>query len=325
MLCHHIAYMTKHADTPWMQAAATPVTELPELGYIGHAVFSCACHGLDEHDHGPALEVLVYRRGRQVFGVEKQRLVVEGDELVLFPPGIRHSSAHQPQARAEVYWLQIRLDLKRPFLGNRVHEPLRRQLLALARPEVRCAPAGLRDNLARLHELATCPLSPAAVSELGCRLGLFGHQLLAAPPKSARRRPSPALQRALRHMEEKVTEPLGLAEMTRIAGYAAESAFLAAFRDTLGMTPVHWFRQRKLERAAELLRDGTQSITAISLALGFCSTQHFATAFKRQHLLSPSQYRNAHIGALPQAPLKELRPLRIPTPFSCRRAGTGRR
>ena len=72
--------MSKHTDTPRMQAVATPVAALPELGYIGHAVFPRASHGLNEHDHGPALEVLVYRRGRQVFGVEKQRLVVDGDE-----------------------------------------------------------------------------------------------------------------------------------------------------------------------------------------------------------------------------------------------------
>ena len=139
ILRHHIAYMSKHTAPPRLQALASPAAAWPELGYIGHAVFPRACHGLDEHDHGPALEVLVYRRGRQVFGVEKQRLVVDGDELVLFPPRVRHSSACQPQARAEVYWLQIQLELKRPFLGNQVHEPLRRQLRALARPEVRCA------------------------------------------------------------------------------------------------------------------------------------------------------------------------------------------
>ena len=48
----------------------------------------------------------------------------------------------------------------------------------------------------------------------------------------------------------------------------------------------------RYQLACDYLKDPTRSITDISLTLGFRDQSNFASAFKRWHGSSPSQYRN---------------------------------
>jgi AraC-like DNA-binding protein len=50
-------------------------------------------------------------------------------------------------------------------------------------------------------------------------------------------------------------------------------------------------RERLLRRAAEQLAQTDAPVTAIAFDLGFSSTQHFATSFRKQYGLSPTQFR----------------------------------
>lgn len=55
------------------------------------------------------------------------------------------------------------------------------------------------------------------------------------------------------------------------------------------------FQQKKAEArmsaAAMLLSDKTRSITSIAQDLGYCSVEHFSSAFRKFYLLSPREYR----------------------------------
>jgi AraC-like DNA-binding protein len=53
-----------------------------------------------------------------------------------------------------------------------------------------------------------------------------------------------------------------------------------------------------MHTAAERLRSGDESISAIAFSLGYESESAFSTAFKRAMLCAPSQYRRGG-GALP--------------------------
>jgi len=63
-----------------------------------------------------------------------------------------------------------------------------------------------------------------------------------------------------------------------------------------GVTPGEYLRNRRLEAAACLLRDPSQSrrtITQIAFDCGFNSSGYFATEFRRAHGVSPRAYRAA--------------------------------
>jgi len=59
-----------------------------------------------------------------------------------------------------------------------------------------------------------------------------------------------------------------------------------------GMNPSVFFKNYKLNRAAELLREGRHNISEIADMTGFSTLSHFSTSFKKQFGVSPTDYPN---------------------------------
>ena len=121
--------------------------------------------------------------------------------------------------------------------------------------------------------------------------------LLSAPEK-AETDTAPALEREVaraladtrRYMEEHLDEPLTIPALSRRACLSA-TTFKAGFRRLYGL-PVHaWLRQRRMERAAELLRSSSLSVLGVAQSVGYGSASQFTAAFQRQYGVTPAQYR----------------------------------
>ena len=121
--------------------------------------------------------------------------------------------------------------------------------------------------------------------------------LLSAPGR-AKTDTAPALEREVartladtrRYMEAHLDEPLTISTLSRRACLSA-TTFKAGFRRLYGL-PVHtWLRQRRMERAAELLRDSSLSVLGVAQSVGYGSASQFTAAFRRQYGVTPAQYR----------------------------------
>ena len=121
--------------------------------------------------------------------------------------------------------------------------------------------------------------------------------LLSAPEK-VETDTAPALEREVaraladtrRYMEEHLDEPLTISTLSRRSCLSA-TTFKAGFRRLYGL-PVHaWLRQRRMERAAELLRDSSLSVLGVAQSVGYGSASQFTAAFRRQYGVTPAQYR----------------------------------
>ncbi len=58
-----------------------------------------------------------------------------------------------------------------------------------------------------------------------------------------------------------------------------------------GMNPSVFFRCYKLNRAAELIKEGKYNISEIAYMTGFNTLSHFSTSFKKQFGVNPSEYK----------------------------------
>lgn len=121
--------------------------------------------------------------------------------------------------------------------------------------------------------------------------------LLSAPEK-AETDTAPALEREVaraladtrRYMEEHLDEPLTIPALSRRACLSATTV-KEGFRRLYGL-PVHtWLRQRRMERAAELLHTTELSLEGVAKAVGYSSVSQFIAAFRQQYGLTPGQYR----------------------------------
>ena len=99
-------------------------------------------------------------------------------------------------------------------------------------------------------------------------------------------------RRLRRYIEERLHEDLRVDELAALCGLRGRQ-FTTLFKRTFGKTPYRYVIDRRLARAAELLREVDRDMSEISSQFGFCSASHFATEFRRSYGVSPTRYARA--------------------------------
>ncbi len=91
-------------------------------------------------------------------------------------------------------------------------------------------------------------------------------------------------------MEESLMESeLNISEMTVHLGMSRTKLYYK-IKGLTGQTPNEFFKTFKLNKAAEMIKEGKYKISAISDMVGFSSPSHFAAAFQKQFGKLPSKY-----------------------------------
>jgi AraC-like DNA-binding protein len=97
-------------------------------------------------------------------------------------------------------------------------------------------------------------------------------------------------RRALLYMRERLAEPLTLAEVSRIAGFAPDY-FSKLLKRQEGLTFELCLLRMRLERAKHMLASTPHRVSRIANLTGFKSRTHFQQAFKNRTSLTPLEYR----------------------------------
>jgi AraC family transcriptional regulator len=102
---------------------------------------------------------------------------------------------------------------------------------------------------------------------------------------------SPAiLRRAIERLRSESDADVSLAALASDAGLS-RFHFCRAFKESTGLSPHAWLRQRRLEQAMNLLRDSDAAVVSIAVELGYSSQTAFAAAFKKLTGVSPTDWR----------------------------------
>lgn len=78
-----------------------------------------------------------------------------------------------------------------------------------------------------------------------------------------------------------------MADLVRIS----PSHFFRSFQEYTGLPPMVFIERVRIKKACSLLVEGTDTVTEIANELGYASSQHFATVFKRITGMTPIQWR----------------------------------
>ena len=99
-----------------------------------------------------------------------------------------------------------------------------------------------------------------------------------------------SVERAIRHMKERLAEPLELDELARIAAIS-KFHLVRVFDEITGITPHHFLSCLRMQRAKELLLKSGVPITEVCLDVGYNSLGTFSTTFSELVGLSPQEFR----------------------------------
>lgn len=91
-------------------------------------------------------------------------------------------------------------------------------------------------------------------------------------------------------VEDNIMNSLSLNQLAILSGRSL-SSFRRDFLAIYNMPPSQWIRQKRLEKAQELLQSTTMTITDICYTLGFENIAHFSRLFKSHFRYSPSEFR----------------------------------
>lgn len=91
-------------------------------------------------------------------------------------------------------------------------------------------------------------------------------------------------------VEAHLYSSISIAELASLTGRSL-STFKRDFETQFSDTPANFIKEKKLQKALELLQSTKLSVSEICYEVGFQDTSHFTKTFKHKYDLSPSEYR----------------------------------
>lgn len=99
-----------------------------------------------------------------------------------------------------------------------------------------------------------------------------------------------SIDRLVMHLNQRYMEPWTISLM---ADYCklSEGYFSHTFKKRIGISPIHYLNELRIEKAKELLEAGTMNISTISSIVGFQDPLYFSKVFKKSTGMSPNKFK----------------------------------
>ena len=160
---------------------------------------------------------------------------------------------------------------------------------------------GVNDTLHRLVKVFTEDIkAKEAIAELTIR-----ELLLRLLQTNARdlllnfKQIDPRLTPVIRYIRSHIQENINIETLAQQA-FMSQGHFFRYFKNVMGITPVDFINQEKINKAKVILSDKQSiSLNEVACAVGYSNTSYFIKLFKKYTGCTPSQFRSETIGHLP--------------------------
>lgn len=260
------------------EIASFRVDELSRSSHVHASTWRDAGRG---SPHFPAaahagVEIAWCASGCVVYEVGSRAFELAAGAVVVIPEGVEHRTRLLPGTSATSIKLdtQLVLDAAGEIGAKRVEPGFMPRTGVLARlGSMLAEPAARGRREAPVDDVARA----------------FVRRLLEPSDATRAIRRDPRIERVIRWVEERISEPLEIADLARAAGMSRYH-FSRSFRAELGVSPYQWLLQKRVEHAAELLRRRRVSVTEAAFEVGFSDLSRFARAFRDQFGCPPSAF-----------------------------------
>ncbi|CAG7643983.1 HTH-type transcriptional activator RhaS [Paenibacillus allorhizosphaerae] len=220
---------------------------------------------------------------------EGKRLDIGQDHLFCLFPGVTyHYAIAAAESPLELRWIAI-------------DGPRTKALLALAglTPETPCIhlarAEAIEEKMDRIQQLLRDTANWKLSVSLELQSLLFGWFAGMTPDAIPKREAEPAgwIRECIDFMELHASEGVSVQQVAAFAG-VHRSYFSTVFTRQVGMSPLKYLQQIRMDKARRLLRETDATITEIALSLGYPNLFSFTRAFKNVYSIPPSKVYNGH-------------------------------
>ncbi len=242
--------------------------------------------GHERHLHEKIVEVCYLAKGIFHWWVAGNSFEAKAGDLVVLPPNILHGSLDSTLQPCEYYVAYLDPAKLNPVLASIIlgddmggHYPNCPQVGEIVK-QIYDEHSGGRP-----HADEVCgALAALLITTLARERAAAAHEVTDAY----------LIDRAKRLLD---SAPMGELSVAQLAEKMSISTvwLTRVFQDSVGVPPGQWIRSQQLDKAKHLLVDTEMDISSIAFALGFSTSQYFATVFRRQTGWTPTAYRQQNL------------------------------
>lgn len=260
---------------------------IPGIVTLGRVKYNISQSPIPPHTHESYFEITYHITGKQTYTLQEKDYLIRGGDIFLSYPHEVHGSGHNHEDKSTFYYVIFSLDGPFLNLSKETTLYLKKSLYELKHRHFKGNKQfkHIFDQIIDL-EHSYHPLAKPMICSL---FTLFFFKLLECAQQK---------QHLLYHdmeltiakIKENPMQRYTIAELA-IASNLSPSRFQQKFREYAGVPPMEFVMREKIEYAKHLLNHTHKPITEIALELGFSSSQHFASTFRKYQFLSPRDYR----------------------------------
>ncbi|QHW33763.1 AraC family transcriptional regulator [Paenibacillus rhizovicinus] len=262
----------------------------PELEMMGFDRFQEASP-LSDHRHDRCFEFVYVENGKLAWEVDDGHYPTHAGQCFHTKPGEWHRAGSNYVEPSSIWWI-IMVDPgeMQGWLGFGEADRLRIQAALGALPRIVHADMRIREQFLKLRGIIE---HGTAADLFRARHYLLDILLQLIYPPVARQIPLDLHEAMLALTEEIEAEPERRWANKELAAKVgvSESHFYRLFQDMHGQSPANYIDRLRMNRACGLLRMPGASVTGVAMDLGYKTSQHFATVFKKYIGVSPTQWR----------------------------------
>jgi AraC-like DNA-binding protein len=266
--------------------------ELPELSMFGFNHLRQAV-SLGEHRHPESYEFVFIEKGKARWNIQGEVYTTRAGDVLHTSPGERHMGQFNVIEPCRFWW----------FILKAPHD---QGWLRLSAPEA-LAFAEILERCPRVVTVGMQPVGPLLVMKdaiqgrsplriVQTRQALIELLLIFLRPQL-----TVPIAEDLREKLGGLTERMdvdpewhpSVDELAALTG-VSPSHFFRMFREYTGESPMAYMQRTRISIACRRLADQEISVTRLAQDLGFQSSQHFATVFRRITGSTPSDWRKLH-------------------------------
>ena len=246
---------------------------------VRHSVFESS-HYYDASAGSQSSSFIFIVSGNLTINAGTDKLELGAGDLFYIPEGVRYTALWSGNPRIEYYNLNV--------LSNSYDSSLSSGGFALQKIE-ELSNNETFDTVRQIFTLMQTEVRVKKIEALGLYYSFYAKAFPLLEEAEAQKY-SPVLVKAVEFIEQKHAENFSVADLAAYC-FVSESRLHHVFTEKLGITPIKYRNQIRVERAAHDLRASSLSIEAIAEKHGFNSPTYFRETFKDYTGLTPKEYR----------------------------------